>query len=184
MALVLAAAGFMTVGHVYRSLNERNGQRRKAVGPCAEDLGLTCSVCLEDLCLPKVLPCGHSLCLGCAVGLLSARNMLDKCPVCRKKISKRVDQLPYNYSLINCIEKLLELGSPTVVEQYRDREKYGKYQMEKYKQRRTTRKLNPIKWVRLSLLVAAELGGLVFTLREAINAPSGRPREKASDPQY
>ena len=55
---------------------------------------LTCSVCLEQLKDPKVLPCLHSFCHDCIVKL--ARNGKSKnmaCPECRKVVQVRFDEL-------------------------------------------------------------------------------------------
>ena len=55
---------------------------------------LECSVCLEQLKDPKVLPCLHSFCHDCIVKL--ARNGKSKnmaCPECRKVVQVRFDEL-------------------------------------------------------------------------------------------
>ena len=55
---------------------------------------LTCSVCLEQLKDPKVLPCLHSFCHDCIVKL--AKNGKSKnmaCPECRKVVQVRFDEL-------------------------------------------------------------------------------------------
>ena len=54
---------------------------------------LECSVCLEQLKDPKVLPCLHSFCHDCIVKL--AKNGKSKnmaCPECRKVVEVRSDE--------------------------------------------------------------------------------------------
>ena len=46
---------------------------------------LTCSVCLEQLKDPKVLPCLHSFCHGCIVNIAKKEKSNNiNCPECRK----------------------------------------------------------------------------------------------------
>ena len=48
---------------------------------------LTCSVCLEQLQDPKVLPCLHSFCHKCIVNLAKkAKSKNIDCPECRKVV--------------------------------------------------------------------------------------------------
>ena len=51
---------------------------------------LTCSVCLEQLKDPKVLPCLHSFCHECIVNLAKkAKSNNINCPDCRKVVQVR-----------------------------------------------------------------------------------------------
>ena len=51
----------------------------------AESIGrlLECSICLEQMVLPKILPCFHTFCLTCLCKIESKENKLQ-CPECRK----------------------------------------------------------------------------------------------------
>ena len=51
----------------------------------AESIGrlLECSICLEQMVLPKILPCFHTFCLACLCKIESKENKLQ-CPECRK----------------------------------------------------------------------------------------------------
>ena len=69
---------------------------------------LACSVCLEQLKDPKVLPCLHSFCHDCIVKL--ARNGKSKsmaCPECRKVVQVRSDEcswVQYQTVLFYCFK--------------------------------------------------------------------------------
>ena len=43
---------------------------------------LECPVCFEKMCLPKLLPCGHTFCIVCLSKI--ADNTKIECPNCRK----------------------------------------------------------------------------------------------------
>ena len=52
---------------------------------------LTCSVCLEQLKDPKVLPCLHSFCHKCIVNIAKKGNANNiNCPECRKFVQVRI----------------------------------------------------------------------------------------------
>ena len=63
----------------------------------------TCSVCLEQLKDPKVLPCLHSFCHDCIVKLPRNRQTKNMaCPECRKVVQVRSDECSwYILKLIN-----------------------------------------------------------------------------------
>jgi len=75
---------------------------------------LDCPVCLSEMVLPKIIPCGHSMCATCLMELLqhSSRACAPgaSCPLCRVKIvanAASIDLVPTNYAL----QELLELPS-------------------------------------------------------------------------
>ena len=69
---------------------------------------LTCSVCLEQLKDPKVLPCLHSFCHGCIVKIAKKeRSNNINCPECRKLVQidnpENPSNLPSNFFVNNLL---------------------------------------------------------------------------------
>ncbi|KAL4003809.1 zinc-RING finger domain family protein [Acanthocheilonema viteae] len=64
-----------------------------------------CQVCFEpfkqNICIPKLLPCGHSFCHDCVTALKFNSIYIFKCPICRYSFPLRYDtNFPTNYSLL------------------------------------------------------------------------------------
>ncbi|OZC08443.1 hypothetical protein X798_04503 [Onchocerca flexuosa] len=62
-------------------------------------------VCFEpfkqNICIPKLLPCGHSFCHICITALKLNSIYICKCPLCRYSFPLRYDtNFPINYSLL------------------------------------------------------------------------------------
>lgn len=65
---------------------------------------LECPVCLERLdASAKVLPCQHTFCKRCLLGIVSSRNEL-RCPECRTLVECCVDELPSNILLVRLLD--------------------------------------------------------------------------------
>ncbi|XP_062430677.1 E3 ubiquitin-protein ligase SH3RF1 [Rhea pennata] len=65
---------------------------------------LECPVCLERLdASAKVLPCQHTFCKRCLLGIVSSRNEL-RCPECRTLVECSVDELPSNILLVRLLD--------------------------------------------------------------------------------
>ncbi|NXD30251.1 SH3R1 ligase, partial [Spelaeornis formosus] len=65
---------------------------------------LECPVCLERLdASAKVLPCQHTFCKRCLLGIVSSRNEL-RCPECRSLVDCGVDELPSNILLVRLLD--------------------------------------------------------------------------------
>ncbi|EFP03763.1 hypothetical protein CRE_29237 [Caenorhabditis remanei] len=72
---------------------------------------IECSICRMDYCshdvgrIPRILPqCGHTVCHGCALNLLTHTNEID-CPFCRKYgFSIDVDTFQTNHAILEIIE--------------------------------------------------------------------------------
>ena len=60
---------------------------RPPVEPLAEN-SFDCPICLEILCEPVTLPCGHSFCAACVTDTLAAAAA--RCPSCRAEVPGRV----------------------------------------------------------------------------------------------
>ncbi|XP_036619362.1 E3 ubiquitin-protein ligase SH3RF1 [Trichosurus vulpecula] len=67
---------------------------------------LECPVCLERLdASAKVLPCQHTFCKRCLLGIVGSRNEL-RCPECRTLVGCGVDELPSNILLVRLLDGL------------------------------------------------------------------------------
>lgn len=71
---------------------------------------MECGICFQRFSFrhgrrkPKVLPCGHSLCVDCVTAVFSRAR---QCPTCRVPVPYGVEvgSLPSNYSLLEVLEK-------------------------------------------------------------------------------
>lgn len=67
---------------------------------------LECTICLEQLDkdkrVPKVMPCGHTVCLQC-MQRLSDKNC---CPTCRQKFDGAPEDLPNNFMVLQLLEEV------------------------------------------------------------------------------
>ncbi|XDV42075.1 hypothetical protein PO909_010819 [Leuciscus waleckii] len=65
---------------------------------------LECPVCLERLdTTAKVLPCQHTFCRRCLLGIVGSRGEL-RCPECRTLVESGVDELPSNILLVRLLD--------------------------------------------------------------------------------
>ncbi len=65
---------------------------------------LECPVCLERLdATAKVLPCQHTFCRRCLLGIVGSRGEL-RCPECRTLVESGVDELPNNILLVRLLD--------------------------------------------------------------------------------
>ncbi|TRZ01694.1 hypothetical protein DNTS_006526 [Danionella cerebrum] len=65
---------------------------------------LECPVCLERLdATAKVLPCQHTFCRRCLLGIVGSRGEL-RCPECRTLVECAVDELPSNILLVRLLD--------------------------------------------------------------------------------
>lgn len=65
---------------------------------------LECPVCLERLdASAKVLPCQHTFCRRCLLGIVGSRGEL-RCPECRTLVESGVDELPSNILLVRLLD--------------------------------------------------------------------------------
>ncbi|KAK3926187.1 E3 ubiquitin-protein ligase TRIM32 [Frankliniella fusca] len=65
---------------------------------------MDCEICLEDLDqrehAPKVVPCGHTVCLQCL-----QRAVKSECPICRTSFAVSPESLPNNFSLLRVVDR-------------------------------------------------------------------------------
>ena len=70
---------------------------------------LECSICLEEMTKPKILPCGHSFCLTCLNRTADRNNKKVLCAICRKKhrLPKfGVKGFPNNFTLVAFLDSM------------------------------------------------------------------------------
>ena len=80
---------------------------------------LECPVCFEKMCLPKLLPCGHTFCIVCLRKMADTKRREIECPNCRKihNLPKDgVNGFNNNYTLLELIslnvDSLVQSPSP------------------------------------------------------------------------
>uniref|UniRef100_A0A1I8AM81 RING-type domain-containing protein n=1 Tax=Steinernema glaseri TaxID=37863 RepID=A0A1I8AM81_9BILA len=73
-----------------------------------------CGICHEPFEVPKVFPCGHTICASCEgqIGKKTEKKGKEKkkltCPFCQRSVLLEADEtLPTNYALQNVIESLM-----------------------------------------------------------------------------
>ncbi|XP_028394723.1 tripartite motif-containing protein 45-like [Dendronephthya gigantea] len=78
---------------------------------CKVEEHLTCSVCLNQLKDPKVLPCLHSYCYACIVNLAkSTKSSTFNCPDCRLEVKvdeNTISSLPTNFFINNLLATMM-----------------------------------------------------------------------------
>ena len=70
-----------------------------------------CPVCLESFApnsrVPKILSCGHSLCVECLTRIFDSSGLSNVCPQCRKPFNyPTCESVPDNYALSQLLEAL------------------------------------------------------------------------------
>ena len=86
---------------------------------------LECPVCFEKMCLPKLLPCGHTFCIVCLRKMADTKRREIECPNCRKihNLPKDgVNGFNNNYTLLELISlnvnSLVQSPSPPTTTHY------------------------------------------------------------------
>ncbi len=80
---------------------------------------MECDICLIEwdskINIPKIIPCGHTICLSCLKGMLKTSKLRETkylCPICKFDLSSKIEkeedllELVSNYTLLNIVEKL------------------------------------------------------------------------------
>ncbi|XP_078000493.1 E3 ubiquitin-protein ligase TRIM45-like [Glandiceps talaboti] len=79
---------------------------------------LSCSICLEQYVVPKILPCHHTFCLHCLETLVKKKGVLN-CPTCQQEVDLKsggVAALKNNFfmnTLLDVVEKRTEEAKKT-----------------------------------------------------------------------
>ena len=70
---------------------------------------LECSICLEQMSIPKVLPCQHTFCLNCLTKTVYSIMKQIQCAICRKLHNlpnNGVKGFPNNLTLMTLIDSM------------------------------------------------------------------------------
>ncbi len=63
---------------------------------------MRCPICMELYINPKILSCGHTLCISCINNMIKANlNDYILCPICRSRILDINDNIPLNKLMSN-----------------------------------------------------------------------------------
>merc|ERR1712141_106515 len=83
---------------------------------------LECSICLEQMVVPKILPCGHTFCLDCLCKIEQKEKKI-KCPECQKEHDLPIEGAKgfnKNYKLATLIDDLPAVPSAPPLDQHED----------------------------------------------------------------
>lgn len=161
-----------------------------------------CPVCLGELVLPRVTPCGHTMCSTCLLAL-SDHDRRPACPVCRRRVRPSVERLPVNFLVRACVEDRVSRRGPHALAAYRNaeraaRQRFGpppsnddsstaasvasadassSYSTDAYGSgsRSLARRLRPAwNWFKWSIIIVTEFGAFLVSLKEVIESASPR----------
>ncbi|XP_026288213.2 uncharacterized protein LOC113213382 [Frankliniella occidentalis] len=76
---------------------------------------MDCTICMEDYDqeqrAPKILPCGHTVCLQCLQGCAQGSRR-QRCPTCRAIFNVSPTSLPNNFDLLRLIDQRADARAP------------------------------------------------------------------------
>lgn len=228
IVMITSVASFcaFTVGTVFgrrlrtRNNNSNNNNQRDAVPGCyypaTEDAGATvcatphatdaldCAVCLEELVLPRVAPCGHTFCTPCISGIIrtadhNVNNInihAPKCPTCRRRISvDTVQALPVNFAARAIVEARARNTGEDELRRFYTAENNARRHAcaddnnniinssnngdddEGYESEETVALLvRTWNWFKWTAIIATELGAFLVSLKEVLDTSPSRHR--------
>lgn len=149
-------------------------------GQCATGASLDCPVCLSELVLPRVAPCGHTLCSTC-LSALFAHERRPACPVCRKRIRVAVEKLPVNFLVKAVVEARVVARGDGAWQQYRTNEEEAKRVVMPLNETDRTRdvvaQLRPAwNWFKWTVIIVTEFGAFLVSLKEVLESAPARRR--------
>lgn len=151
------------------------------------DGALDCAVCLGELVLPRVAPCGHSLCTGCLAALWTHERR-PACPVCRKRIRvSHLTELPVNFAARAVIESRARASGPVALAALRVAEDEARTHVRcphDTTQSAPTRPRQPVlrqlrpawNWFKWTAIIVTEFGAFLVSLKEVLEATPSRTR--------
>ncbi|KAI0561964.1 hypothetical protein FGB62_68g161 [Gracilaria domingensis] len=198
IASAVASLGFFALGATLGARRARLRLRRN-VSVCASDVlphapptnnetlansvPLDCPICLTEVILPRVAPCGHTLCTSCLAALFEHERR-PACPVCRKKIKTSLDRLPVNFALKSLVEARVAERGDMAWDGYRQAENDARQLVphvagENGAQQRAqvVATLRPAwNWFKWSVIIVTEFGAFLVSLKEVLESTPNRTR--------
>lgn len=145
---------------------------------------LDCPVCLTELLLPRLAPCGHTLCTPCLVALYGHERR-PACPVCRKRIKASVDRLPVNFAVKALVDHRVLARGQRAWEDYCAAEDDARAELApciaaasaNSTQTSIVSHIRPAwNWIKWTVIIATELGAFLVSLKELLEAAPARAR--------
>lgn len=143
---------------------------------------LDCPVCLGDLVLPRVTPCGHTLCSTCLAALFGHERR-PACPICRKRIRASVEKLPVNFLVKAVVEARVAERGEGAWRAYREVEEEAKRVVRPFaprdeRQRQSVvAQLRPAwNWFKWTVIIVTEFGAFLVSLKEVLESTPARRR--------
>uniref|UniRef100_A0A7S1XGG1 RING-type domain-containing protein n=1 Tax=Compsopogon caeruleus TaxID=31354 RepID=A0A7S1XGG1_9RHOD len=199
MAQCALADGRTTPGKASCDIT-REGDRRPA-DEIGSDSPLDCPICLNSLVIPKLVPCGHTLCAVCILSLYEIQNR-PSCPVCRNHINVPFEDLPTNFLAQACVESVERRRGQTALAEWKKDEEDARCVLTSWvsggKDRRKSnrpgflRRFAPawtcLKW---TMVLVTEVGAVLLRVKDVVDArtaamaalqSSGVDQMEGSDP--
>lgn len=144
---------------------------------------LDCPVCLGELLLPRLAPCGHTMCSPCLVALYDHERR-PACPVCRKRIKVTVDKLPVNFAVKALVDARVLARGQIAWDDYCTAENEARAELAPCAAAASpssggsiVARIRPAwNWFKWTVIIATELGAFLVSLKEVLEAAPNRPR--------
>lgn len=111
---------------------------------------LDCAKCQNELLIPLVTPCGHTICAPCLLSLASARRCY--CHVCDSRIRVEVGDLAENVTVKRLVDEKVNREGQKAWKEYRDAQKATRKALDTWTNRRRSfveRTVLCLKWLLL-----------------------------------
>lgn len=149
----------------------------------SSELQLDCPVCLHELVLPRVAPCGHTLCSPCLASLFEHERR-PACPVCRRRIRVAADKIPVNYMIKACVDAHVAARGDQAWLAYRRLEEEARAflvpfapQDETVQRQSVVTQLRPAwNWFKWTVIIVTEFGAFLVSLKEVLESAPSRSR--------
>lgn len=153
---------------------------------------LDCPVCLSDLIIPRMAPCGHTICTPCLKTLFE-NHRRPQCPVCRRRMRQPIDKLPINFLVRSCVEERVAGRGRSAILEYRQAEQAACSPTPRPPPPATGHeegvgnggtvgtglvvRLRPaLNWFKWSVIIVTEFGAFLVSLKELVDAGTGSTR--------
>lgn len=186
-----ASFGLFALGAAVGGIRSRRRQRRERLasiappsrpsfpGTCAAPAALDCPVCLGELVLPRVLPCGHTVCSTCLYSLF-AHERRPACPMCRKRIKVSVEKLPVNFMVKAVVEDRVAARGEGAWRIYREHEEEAKRVVTPFTDENNGSVVSQLRpawnWFKWTIIIVTEFGAFLVSLKEVLESAPARRR--------